>query len=428
VTRQVAPGPVESAAAQPVRGPYQLMFAPTFGPFFWGKVLSSAGVWVHGIVAAIVAFELTGSALVVGVVSAVQFVPQLLFALLSGKLADRGSAARQIVVGRVLTAAGSGGLALWIWLVGGVDGLSGAFPVVLSSLVVGLGFVVGGPAMQSIVPTMIRPGEMAAAMSLNSVPMTLGRAAGPALGALVATSLGAASAFAIAGLANLAYALIVLALRLPRGHDHGPDTDFSIRAALRHVRSDRRLAVLLLGIAAVGVGAEPSVTLAPPLAAELGGGPGLVGWLASAFGIGAGVGFLGFSSLHRRWELAPLGTAGLLLMSVGLAVAAATSTAPVALSAFGVSGAGMTLAMTSITTQIQDRSPDHLRGRIMALWFMGFLGARPFAAALTGVVADTASVAAALLLTAVLVAGTALVVRSRATSDQRPAWGRSSGA
>jgi dipeptide/tripeptide permease len=71
---------------------------------------------------------------------------------------------------------------------------------------------------------------------------------------------------------------------------------------------------------------------------------------------------------------------------------------------FGVCGLAMTLAFTSITTLIQNRTPDVLRGRIMALWFVGFLGARPVAAALNGLLADTVSVDAALVATAAVVA------------------------
>lgn len=196
------------------RRSFALLLDPVFGPYFWGRVLSSWGIWIHNVVAAIVAFEITGSALMVGAVSAVQFAPQLLFAPLSGKMADRGNPGRQIVVGRLLTGLGSGALALWIWRVGGVDGLAGVGPVLGASFIVGVGFVVGGPAMQSIVPSLIRPGEMATAMALSSVPMTLARASGPALGALIATQFGSGTAFAIAGTANVMHAIIILTLRL----------------------------------------------------------------------------------------------------------------------------------------------------------------------------------------------------------------------
>jgi MFS family permease len=395
--------PTGALADRKVRGSYQLMFDRLFGPLFWGKLLSSCGIWIHNIVAAIVAYELTGSALVVGLVSVVQFAPQLIFAPLSGKMADRGNPPRQIVAGRLVTATGSGGLALWILLAGGVDGLPNAFPVIAASLVVGIGFVIGGPAMQSIVPLLIRPGEMAAAMALNSVPMTVARAAGPALGAIAVTQLGPAEAFAIAAATNLAFGLLVLVLRLPRITGHDADTDFSVRASLRHVRADVPLIVLLTGIAAVGYGADPALTLAPSIASDLGGGADLVGWLASAFGIGAGVGFLVFAPLNRWLGVARLSSGGLLLMAAGLLGLTVSANVPSALATLGLSGVGMTLAFTSITTQIQNRSPDHLRGRIMALWFVGFLGSRPLAAGLNGFLADTVSVDTAVLVTAVLV-------------------------
>lgn len=397
------PTPRTDDPAPKVRGSYRLMLDPLFGPLFWGKLVSSTGIWIHNIVAAIVAFELTGSALVVGLVSVVQFAPQLLFAPLSGKMADRGDPARQILAGRLVIATGSLGLALWIWLAGGVDGLPNAVPVIAASLVVGVGFVIGGPAMQSIVPALIRPGEMAAAMALNSVPMTVARAAGPALGAIVAIQLGPAEAFAIAGTTNLLFGLLVLALPLPRSHDHDEDTDFSVRASLRYVRTDPPLIVLLAGIAAVGYGADPALTLAPSLASDLGGGHDVVGWLASAFGVGAGVGFLVFAPLDRWLGLRRLSGGGLLLMAAGIVGLAVSETVPFALTTLGLSGIGMTLAFTSITTQIQNRSPDTLRGRIMALWFVGFLGSRPLAAGLNGFLADAVSVDAALLVTATVV-------------------------
>ncbi|MBV6762287.1 MFS transporter [Rhodococcus opacus] len=157
------------------------------------------------------------------------------------------------------------------------------------------------------------------------------------------------------------------------------------------------LLVLLLGIAAVGVGVDPAVTLAPALAEQLGAGAALAGWMASCFGIGAGVGFLLFGPLHRAVGIECLGSGGLLLIAGGLVLAGGTDNAPLTLIAFGVSGIGMTLAFTSITTQIQNRSPDELRGRIMALWFVGFVGARPFAAGLSGWITDTIGVTAALV-------------------------------
>lgn len=389
------------------------MWDPVFGVFFWGKVLSTLGVWIHNVAAAVITYEITGQAYMVGLVSAVQFAPQLLLAPLSGMLTDRGNAKKQLLLGRLVTFIGSSGLAFWIWAVGGPGGLPGAGPVVGASLIVGLGFVIGGPAMQSVVPLLIRPGELPSAVALNNVPMVLARAGAPAVAAVVTAQFGAAAAFHIAALMTVLHAVALLALPLPRGAADGRGVDFSVRASVRYVRSQPALAALLIGTAAVGVGAEPSVTLAPPLADALGGGADLAGLLASAFGIGAAAGFVVFGLIRRLSGVPRLSAGGLLVMAIGLTTAAIGVVPAMAVIGMGVCGCGMTLALTSLTTQIQEQSPDVMRGRIMALWLVAFLGVRPFAAALNGVVADIVSVPASLCASTLLVVIAAWTCRPR---------------
>lgn len=400
----------DTTSPPPARGAPRLLVDPVFGPFFAGKLVSTAGIWIHNIVAAILAYELSGSALVVGMVSVAQFGPQLLFAPLSGAVADRGDRRRQLVAGRAIAAAGSGGLAVTIWLVG-VDGLPGAWPVVLAALVVGIGFVIGGPAMHALLPSLVQRNELAAAVALNAVPFTVARAAGPALGALVATAAGPAVAFAIAAVTNLAFALVLLPLRIQARSEAGGGADRRIRAGVRYLGEDRTLVLLLLGVVAIGIGADPVITLTPSLAADLGAGSNLVGVLASSFGIGAGLAFVVLGTLQRRFGLARVSTTGLVLLATGLAGAAVSPTQVAAIVAFGVGGSGMTMALTSLSTQMQERLPDELRGRIMALWSVAFLGSRPIAAALNGGLADATTPSVALGLVAGLLVLAAWVCR-----------------
>jgi MFS family permease len=392
------------------RGLVGLLGDRVFGPFFVGKLLSTAGIWIHNIVAAILAYELTRSAFVVGLVSVAQFLPQLLFAPLSGAVADRGDRRRQLVLGRMIAAAGSGGLALWIALVG-VAGLPGAAPVVGAALIVGIGFVVGGPAMHALLPTLVRPGELASAIALNSVPFTVARAGGPAIGAAIAVAAGPQVAFAIAAGTNLLFAAVLLWLPIGGRPHQEPGADRSVRAGLRHVRRDPTLLWLLVGVGAIGVGADPAITLTPPLSDGLGRGSELVGVFASSFGVGAGVAFLVLGLLRRRLGLPRLGTLGLGLMATGMAALTVAPSAATAIGAFGIGGAGMTLALTSLSTQMQERLPDGIRGRVMALWSVAFLGSRPFAAAVNGAVADTVGVDAALLVVVGVLAVAAWVAR-----------------
>jgi MFS family permease len=409
IERLRRPSPTLPATAPP-RTSWQLLADPVFGPFFAGKALSTAGIWVHNIVAAILAWELSGSAFVVGLVSVAQFGPQLVFAPLSGAMADRGDRRRQLITGRLIAASGSGGLALWIAVVG-VDGLPGAWPVVATALVVGLGFVVGGPAMNALIPALVRPNELAAAVAVNSIPFTVARAAGPALGALLAATLGPASAFALAAGTNLLFALLLVPLPIRSRADGAGGGDRRVRAGVRYLREDRGIGLLLLGVAAIGIGADPVITLTPSLAAELGAGSTAVGVFASAFGVGAGLTFVVLTRLRRRFALEGVAVRGLVLLAIGTAIAGLAPAVPLAIAGFVIGGAGMTMSLTALSTLLQSRLPDALRGRVMALWSMAFLGSRPVAAAVNGAIADATAPVVAFLTVAVVVAVVAVAVR-----------------
>src|SRR5699024_96905 len=151
----------------------------------------------------------------VGLVSVCQFAPQLLLTPLSGTMADRGHVWGQMLVGRILCGIGSLSLTVWFASRGIVDGWSGALPVLGASLIVGLGFVLGGPAQQSVIPRLVRPDELPTAMMLNTTPMTVARIAGPAVGAVVAGQIGAAPAFAIAAVTHLVFTAIIAVIRFP---------------------------------------------------------------------------------------------------------------------------------------------------------------------------------------------------------------------
>ncbi|MCW2747611.1 MAG: entS 3 [Nocardioidaceae bacterium] len=393
-----------SDSSLPPRGALRLIFDPVFGTIFWGKLLSVGGVWVHSIVSAIVVYQATGSTLLVGLVSAGQVMPQLMLTPLSGKLADRGHAAAQILVGRLVCAIGSGALAIWFLLVDPGKGFLGAVPVLISSLILGVGFTIGGPALQSIIPSIVRPGELSIAMALNTAPLTAARVGGPALGAFVVVHMGPAAAFALAGALHLFFVAMMIVVRIPSPHVDLEGADMSVRASLRYVWRDRPLFILLMGITAVGFGVEPTVTLSPAIVDAIGEGPEFIGILLAVFGIGATGGLVFHGWIHRRASPATVATTGLALMTVGLAAPALVQTHAVLLIAFALTGLGFSSATSSIGTLVQERSPDAYRGRIMALWLVGFVAARPLAAALDGTLADHVSVDAALLATAAILA------------------------
>jgi len=386
----------EAAASRlPSRGALGLMFDPVFGALFWGKMFAVVAVWTHGIVAAIVMYEATRSALMVGLVGVVQFAPQLILSPTSGKWADTGNPARQILLGRVFCVLGSGSIAVWMFTQHSIGGTAAAIPILLGTTLVGFGFVIGGPAMQSIVPTLIRDGELPTAMALNSIPMTFGRILGPAAGAYLAAHVGPASAFAVSTVLHLVFAIFLLAVRFPAPPARLPDTDYRVRVAVRYVLRDRPLLLALLAVTTVGIVSDPSITLAPSVADALGGGAGMVGTLSAVFGVGAAVGMGGLALLRGKIGSAMVSSIGMAALTAGSVILAVGMQPWVAFTGFVVAGFGFGCAMTGLATVVQERAPVELRGRIMALWLVGFLGSRPIAAAVLGGTADLLNVYAA---------------------------------
>lgn len=407
-----APAPTAAPTDRPPRGSLALLFDRDFGGLFWGKLIAVVGVWAYAVAAAIVVFDATGSTLAVGMVAAAQFVPQLVLAPVSGARADRGSARRQLVAGRVLCLVGAGGLAVWMQLVR-PDGWELAVAVFIGSLTVGLGFVVGGPAMQSVVPRLVTREELPRAMGLNVAPMAVARIAGPVLGATFVAATGPAASFAFAALGQMIFLVALAFVRIPEVEPAAQGTDYSVRAAWRHVRSDRVLLVLLLAVAAVTFGAEPSITLAPALADEFGGGAALVGALTATFGAGSAVGILLVTWLGRgdRTTIAVVG--GLACLTAGMVVAAVSPWVAGALIGFGVAGAGFPMTVTSVSTAVLLRVPIPMRGRVMAFWMMCFVGFRPIAALVAGFLADAVSVHLAIAaMAAVTLAALVMCVRT----------------
>ena len=258
--------------------------------------------------------------------------------------------------------------------------------------------------MQTLVPSLVRPDELSAAMALNSLPMTTARALGPTAGAATAAGLGPSTAFTLAAGANFFFAVQLLRLRpLHKGTSRKPDADYRIRTGFRLVQRDRVLIALIVATAAIGVGADPAITLTPAIAEQAHGGSSLVGWLASALGVGAALAFFVYAPLVRTVGQHLTLQAGLILMVAGLVLAAFSPGPALSLLSFGVAGVGMSFAFTASTTELQVRVPEEFRGRVMAIWYMTFLGSRPVAAACNGGIADGLGLRFALCATAAMV-------------------------
>lgn len=382
------------------------MINAAFGLFLVGKTLSVTGIWIHTVTSALVIYQITGSASLVGLHTAAQFAPQVLTPW-AGALADRGNRRLQLLSGRLILISASGGLAAW-FLIRGESGVSVA-AVLCSSLLVGIGFVIGGPAMLSIVPSLVPRDDLKRAISLDAIPNTLGQTVGPALGAIFASTAGPAWAYAAAAATHVTLAITATVLPdsdYDRGHgERGVATgNGTVREVLQLISQRPRLGVLLLGVTAVGIGNDPVITLGPALAEKLGMPTGSAGYLLAYFGLGALVGVGVFRLAQRQISLSHLIFIGLTAVTVSHCTTAWTNIAHVAAVSLVLGGVGITVALTGVTAQIQLAIEEHFRGRFMALYLVCLIGIRPIAATINGAITDHGSISLALLTTAGVVA------------------------
>lgn len=371
----------------------RLVVDRTFGPWFWGNVVSNSGNWLFNVVAAVVVFQLTRSAFLVGLVSVAQFVPSVVLAPVTGAFSDRFDRRRVLLYAQSASALAAGALAVTVVRVG-VDGLTGAWPILAAAAGIGIGQAFAVTALNALVPALVDDTDLEAGVALTSLTFNLGRAAGPAASGLLLVTLGPEMAFVV-NAASFVPLLVALAVIRPRAtpasgqtSEDGGSADRSARAGWRFVRADPRVAGILVAVAAVGFAIDPVITLAPPLAEVLGGGDVLVSVMVTGFGVAAVPGALLSSRLQRRHGGLPVGRAGALIVAAGLALAAAAPVAAVAVVGFAVCGTGFVLAVTSVTSVLQRVIPDTLRGRVMALWSVAFLGSRPLAAVIDGAASD----------------------------------------
>jgi MFS family permease len=365
--------------------------------FFVGQIVSLSGTWMQTVAALWLVLELTGSGVAVGLTTALQFLPMLLFAAWGGVLADRFEKRRLLIATQLLMALPA--LGLFAVTSAGVET---PWMVYLAVFAMGAVNAIDFPARQSFVIEMVGPDRVVNAVSLNSVIVQSARIAGPALAGVLIATVGVAPCFAVN---FLSFGAMIVALwgmdgaRLRTGPRVGRQRG-AVRAGLRYVRATPELAVPLALMALVGtLGFNFQVVL--PLLARFSfdGGAGAYAALVSAMGVGSVAGALVTGAYGRTGPRLIVGAAFAFGATALLAaIAPGLIVEVVALTALGA--ASVTFAAT-INSSLQLAVAPQMRGRVMALYAVVFAGSTPIGAPLTGWLAQAYDPRAALLLAAV---------------------------
>ncbi len=382
-----------------------------FLPYFVGNAASASGTWFQNLAASILVYRLTHSAFMLGVLNTCQFGPVLLLSPWTGRLADAVDRRRLLLVTQAVAVVISGTLALLVWL-----GAASTWTVIGFSTALGVVTAIAVPAQMALVGSLVRRDDLVPAIALNSMTFNIARAVGPAAAALVIAGVGIGAAFLVNALSFLVFVVaLVLVSPTPVARAHTT----SLRDSFAVVRADPRLAGYLLIVMAIGMSSDPVNTEAPAIAHAFGYPPVWAGAVVGCFGLGAVIAAFGRSvraaQSHRRMG------SNLLVFGGGIVLMAASPWFPLALAFVLCAGFGYLSSNTGATTRLQLGVTESQRGRIMALWSVAFLGARPIASLVDGAISSVAGVrvAAPILAIPVLVAGTALL-RSERRSAREP--------
>ena len=392
-----------------------------FRVFWLGQLVSLIGTWMQRVGQAWLVLELTNSAFKLGLISALQFTPVLLFAVPGGAIADRLSKRRLLMLTQSVLMLQSVALTVLVW-----TGHVRYWHVALLALLYGLAQSIDMPTRQSFISDLVGKTHLMNAVALNSSMFNSARLVGPAVAGLLIARYGLPQTFLLNALSFVAVLGALWMLRTEGAPHPGGRATFTerIRGGLQYAATTPLIRFILTLLLAVSFFVLNFNVLVPLVVKHvLGGGADQFGWLMASLGGGAIAGGLTLAVLvHGRPPMVLPVAAGLLVSAGTLALAFAPSFA-LASATLVLMGASQITFQATCNTLLQLTAPDHLRGRVMSLYAVVFAGVTPFGALTIGWMAESFGTPAACLLGGsgglVSVAALAVLWRSRRGAEER---------
>jgi MFS family permease len=355
--------------------------------FFYGQSVSLVGTWITRVAISWLVYRLTGSKLLLGIVSFAGQIPTLLLAPLAGVVVDRHNRRRILI----WTQAGSLAQSVLLAVLTLLDLITVPQLVVLQ-LVQGVINAFDTPARQALVVEMVTErSDVPNAIALNSSMVNGSRVIGPAVGGVIIAAVGEGWCFAIDAVSYVGVLISLAMMRLePRPHPPGMPLLHDLRSGFRYVRDSVPIRSGLILLAVVSTAGVPYTVLMPAVVAEtLGGGPDLLGWLMGASGAGALAGALYLANRHTVVGLGRVILIGALTFGASLIAFSSARTVWLAAPLLALAGAGFIVQAASTNTIIQTIVDEPFRGRVMAFYTMAFFGSVPVGSLIAGVVATS---------------------------------------
>jgi MFS family permease len=406
-----------------VRRAGRLTFAalsvPNYRRYYFGQAVSLCGTWMQMTAQSWLVLTLTHSSTALGVVIALQTLPVLLLAPYGGVIADRVDKRRLMVALQSMM----GVLALVLGLLTITDVVQ-LWMVYVLAFLLGLNNTFENPARQAFVLEMVGPEHLRNAVSLNSVLVNAARAVGPAVAGLIIAVGGTGICFLLNAASFVAVVFSLVTLDVSRLQTTPPTARAKrqVREGLAYVARTPDLGGPLLMMALVGCFAYEFSVVLPVVASDtFHGDSAAYGFMTGSMGVGAVVGGL-YVAARGRTGLRPL-TSAVLAFGLLIAVAAAAPTLWLEVVALAFVGAASVSFLSKGNSTLQLAAEPGMRGRVMALWAVAFLGSTPIGGPIAGLITDAFGGRAGLVLgaAACLVAAALGLLVVRRTSGRQPA-------
>ena len=351
--------------------------------YFAGSVSSDFGTWLQNTAQVILAYRLSHSVLVVGMVTCAQFSSPLLLGPWAGVVTDKFGGRRTLLATQLTAAAFAGSMAALLFI-----GPINEWWLGCGAVASGLAFTFALPARNVTVRRLVPQEDVEPAFAMDSVSYNLGRAVAPPVSILLVTALGFGWAFA----ANAASFLVFAGcLRLAgKGNPSNKlEPEMSKKSELKDgfiaAWTNWEIAVLLLMVASVTMADDPVLVLGPALASHFHVGASWSGWFITALGAGTVVGSLRPSRHDPSLRLAATALAALAVCMVVFVMS------PVAWGSLAAAfGAGVTCLMAnSATRTLLVKHAGRAEASVMAVWAIAWAGSKPLASLTDGLLAGT---------------------------------------
>lgn len=355
--------------------------------FFSGQSISLVGTWITRVATSWLVYRLTGSELLLGVVSFCGQIPTLLLTPYAGVVVDRGDRKRIMLWTQILSTLQSALLAVLTL----TDVITVTHLLVLQ-LAQGVINAFDTPARQALVVEMVEDrADVPNAIALNSSMVNGSRIIGPALGGVIIAAVGEGWCFALDAVSYVGVVISIAMMRLkPRARAGQTNpVHHELRLGWRYVAGHVPIRTALLLVAIISIATMPYTVLMPAIAdKQLGGGPNTMGMLMGATGVGALASGIYLAGRHSVVGLGRVILVGAFTLSVGLVAFSMSRNVWLAAALLTLVGAGLIVLLASANTIIQTIVDEAFRGRVMAFYTMAFFGTSPIGSLLGGFFAD----------------------------------------